>query len=65
MQARIGITRNVVVQPTTYGTDNRCMLQGLAALGVQDLAHGLNIQDGKIVHPAVAAAFPDLPSLTR
>jgi len=26
LQRRIGTTRNIVVQPSTYGTDNRCML---------------------------------------
>ncbi len=33
LQARLGLTRNVVVQPTTYGTDNRCTLEAMAALG--------------------------------
>ena len=33
LQARLGIERNVVVQPTTYGTDNRCTLEATAALG--------------------------------
>jgi D-galactarolactone isomerase len=33
LQARLGLTRNVVVQPTTYGTDNRCTLEAIAALG--------------------------------
>jgi predicted TIM-barrel fold metal-dependent hydrolase len=33
LQRRIGTTRNVVVQPSTYGTDNRCHLDALAALG--------------------------------
>jgi D-galactarolactone isomerase len=30
---RLGITRTVVVQPTTYGKDNRCTLDAIAALG--------------------------------
>ncbi|HLJ63733.1 MAG TPA: amidohydrolase family protein [Stellaceae bacterium] len=30
LQHRLGITRNVVVQPSTYGTDNRCTLDALA-----------------------------------
>ncbi|HEX7968746.1 MAG TPA: amidohydrolase family protein [Stellaceae bacterium] len=33
VQQRLGTTRVVVVQPSTYGTDNRCMLDALAALG--------------------------------
>ncbi len=33
LQRRIGTTRNVVVQPSTYGTDNRCHLDALAAFG--------------------------------
>lgn len=33
LQQRLGLARNVVVQPSTYGTDNRCMLAALAAFG--------------------------------
>ena len=33
LQRRIGTTRHVVVQPSTYGTDNRCHLDALAAFG--------------------------------
>ena len=33
LQRRIGTTRNVIVQPSTYGTDNRCTLDALAAFG--------------------------------
>src|SRR3954466_4603059 len=33
LQQRIGSTRNVVVQPSTYGTDNSCTLDGMAQLG--------------------------------
>ncbi|MGK7870903.1 amidohydrolase family protein [Falsiroseomonas sp. E2-1-a20] len=33
LQARIGTTRCVVVQPSTYGTDNRCLLDALRQLG--------------------------------
>ena len=32
-QKRIGTTRNVLVQPSTYGVDNRCHLEALAAFG--------------------------------
>src|SRR6266852_1437932 len=33
LQRRIGTSRNVIVQPSTYGTDNRCALDALAAFG--------------------------------
>ena len=33
MAARLGIARTVVVQPSAYGTDNRCTLEAVAALG--------------------------------
>src|SRR4029453_161047 len=33
LQERLGTTRNVVVQPSTYGTDNRLMLDFLAPFG--------------------------------
>src|SRR5437868_10682219 len=31
---QLGITRAVVVQPSLYGTDNRCQLEGAARLGI-------------------------------
>jgi D-galactarolactone isomerase len=33
VQARLGLGRTVVVQPSAYGTDNRCTLDAVAALG--------------------------------
>ena len=33
MCARLGIERTVVVQPSTYGKDNRCTLEAVAAIG--------------------------------
>lgn len=33
LQKRIGTTRNVLVQPSTYGVDNRAHLEALAAFG--------------------------------
>jgi predicted TIM-barrel fold metal-dependent hydrolase len=33
LQRRIGTTRHVLVQPSTYGTDNRCHLEALAVFG--------------------------------
>lgn len=44
LQRRIGTTRTVLVTPSTYGSDNRCMLQGLAALGAD--ARGVAVIDG-------------------
>ena len=29
VQQRLGLTRCVIVQPSTYGVDNRCMLQAM------------------------------------
>ncbi|HEY3453431.1 MAG TPA: amidohydrolase family protein [Bryobacteraceae bacterium] len=33
VQERLGTTRCVIVQPSTYGVDNRCMLQAVAQMG--------------------------------
>jgi D-galactarolactone isomerase len=33
LQKRIGTTRNVIVQPSTYGTDNSCTLDAMARIG--------------------------------
>ena len=33
LQKRIGATRNIVVTPSTYGTDNSCTLDAMAKLG--------------------------------
>lgn len=35
LQKRIGIKRHVVVQPSTYGTDNACLLNSLAEFGAE------------------------------
>ncbi|MDE1948875.1 MAG: amidohydrolase family protein [Burkholderiales bacterium] len=35
LQERIGTSRVVFVTPSTYGSDNRCLLQGLAEFGAQ------------------------------
>jgi D-galactarolactone isomerase len=42
VQRRLGLSRTVVVQPTTYGTDNRCTLESIAALGL-DKARGIAV----------------------
>jgi D-galactarolactone isomerase len=39
--ARLGLSRTVIVQPSAYGTDNRCTLAAMAALG--DAARGVAI----------------------
>ena len=46
VRARLGITRTVVVQPSTYGTDNRCTLAAIAALG--DSARGIAVVDQSV-----------------
>jgi D-galactarolactone isomerase len=33
LQKKLGTSRNVMVQPSTYGTDNRCLMDVLAQLG--------------------------------
>src|SRR5215216_8106260 len=40
---RLGIERAVVVQPTTYGRDNRCTLEAIAAFGAD--ARGVAVVD--------------------
>jgi D-galactarolactone isomerase len=35
LQRRVGTLRHVIVQPSTYGTDNRCTLDALAAFGAE------------------------------
>ncbi|WP_175926848.1 amidohydrolase family protein [Burkholderia cepacia] len=46
VQTRIGVKRNVVVTPSTYGTDNRCTLAALAQFG--DAARGVAVVDGTV-----------------
>ncbi len=43
IQARLGLDRAVVIQPTTYGLDNRCQLAGMGMLG--DRARGVMVVD--------------------
>ncbi len=40
---RLGLTRVVIVQPSAYGTDNRCTLDAIAALG--ECARGVAVVD--------------------
>jgi predicted TIM-barrel fold metal-dependent hydrolase len=46
VQRRLGTVRTVVVQPSTYGTDNRCMLQALGSLGAD--ARGIASVDAAV-----------------
>ncbi len=46
LQLRLGTTRSVVVQPSTYGTDNRCLLDALATFG--DNARGVAVVGDEI-----------------
>lgn len=47
LQKRIGTTRNVVVTPSTYGTDNSCTLDAMAKLG--PTARGVAVVDTSVV----------------
>lgn len=46
LQARLGTSRAVVVQPSTFGTDNRCTLDALSQLG--DRARGVAVIEPEI-----------------
>lgn len=43
LREHLGLSRSVVVQPSTYGTDNRCLLDALTQLG--DTARGVAVVD--------------------
>lgn len=46
LQARLGTSRTVVVQPSTYGIDNRCTLDALSQLG--EVARGVAVIEPEI-----------------
>ena len=46
LQKRLGTTRNVVVTPSTYGTDNSCTLDAMAKLGAS--ARGVAVVDTSV-----------------
>ena len=46
LQARLGTSRTVVVQPSTYGIDNRCTLDALRQLG--EFARGVAVIEPEI-----------------
>jgi predicted TIM-barrel fold metal-dependent hydrolase len=45
LQQRLGTSRNVVVQPSSYGTDHRCLLDALARFGGQSRGVGVVTPD--------------------
>ena len=45
LQARLGTTRCVLVQPSSYGTDNRCLVDALGQLGPD--ARGIAVIDDR------------------
>jgi D-galactarolactone isomerase len=47
VQRRLGLSRTVIVQLTTYGTDNRCTLEGIAGLGL-DSTRGIATVDDSV-----------------
>jgi predicted TIM-barrel fold metal-dependent hydrolase len=51
LQRRLGTTRNVVVTPSTYGTDNSCLLDALAQFGPG--ARGIAVADTSISDEAL------------
>jgi len=36
LQRKLGLTRNVIIQPSAYGTDNRCLLDALNHMGKEN-----------------------------
>jgi predicted TIM-barrel fold metal-dependent hydrolase len=48
LQKRIGTTRNVIVTPSAYRTDNRCLLDALHQLG--PAARGVAVVDTKVTN---------------
>ncbi|RQM44188.1 2-pyrone-4,6-dicarboxylate hydrolase [Paraburkholderia bannensis] len=46
LQERLGVHRNVCVTPSTYGTDNRCLLDALAQFGAN--ARGVAVVDTSV-----------------
>jgi predicted TIM-barrel fold metal-dependent hydrolase len=46
LQRRLGTTRSVVVQPSTYGIDNRCLVDALGQLGAA--ARGVAVVDTEV-----------------
>ena len=53
LQARLGLTRNVVVQPSAYGTDNACTLAALQQFG--KTARAVVVVDSRITNAELTA----------
>ncbi len=51
LQQRLGTSRVVVVQPSTYGTDNRCLVEALARFGA--VARGIAVVDTSVTDEAL------------
>jgi D-galactarolactone isomerase len=51
LQQRIGTERNVVVTPSTYGTDNRCTLEAMKTIGSS--ARGVAVVDTSVSDAAL------------
>ncbi|MBN3850125.1 amidohydrolase family protein [Paraburkholderia sp. Ac-20342] len=52
IQQRLGMRRNVVVTPSTYGTDNRCLLDALKQFGAD--ARGVAVVDTSVTDAGLA-----------
>lgn len=52
LRRRLGIARSVVVQPSTYGIDNRCLVDALHTLG--DSARGIAVVDTDVTDAELA-----------
>jgi D-galactarolactone isomerase len=52
LQKRLGTTRNVVVNPSTYGTDNSCTLDAMAKIGAS--ARGVAVVDTSVTDSELA-----------
>lgn len=47
LQRKLGLTRNVIIQPSAYGTDNRCLLDALKQMGIEN-SRAIVVVDGEI-----------------
>ena len=54
--ANLGISRTVLVQPSVYGSDNRCLVDGLTKLGV-GAARGIAVIDPATITDSELAAL--------
>src|SRR5260370_30018610 len=56
LQKRIGTTRSVIVQPSTYGIDNRCTLDALVAMG--PTARAVAVANDTVTDPDLQRMHP-------